>query len=82
MAIPGGTSGGGGGGESSSCIDDVPIKSTAVIAVDSGPPVPVVPGDGEDNRNALLYGIDDNPPWHLSFLLGFQVSLNKIVIFV
>lgn len=25
----------------------------------------------------LLYAVDDVPPWHLSFLLGFQVSTRK-----
>lgn len=25
--------------------------------------------------NGLLYAVDDVPPWHLSFLLGFQVPL-------
>jgi hypothetical protein len=25
------------------------------------------------SRHALLYSVDDVPPWHLSCLLGFQV---------
>jgi len=31
--------------------------------------------DGNNSNNKLLYAVDDNPPWHLSFLLGFQVII-------
>jgi len=27
---------------------------------------------------SLHYGIDDNPPWHICLLLGFQVSNCKL----
>lgn len=27
----------------------------------------------KDNNNKLLYRIDDDPPWLLAMLLGFQV---------
>ena len=29
----------------------------------------------EDEDMKLSYKIDDNPPWHLAFLLGFQVII-------
>ena len=32
----------------------------------------------QTNQNALLYSVDDVPPWHLSCLLGFQVFLKRI----
>lgn len=31
----------------------------------------------QTNQNALLYSVDDVPPWHLSCLLGFQVFFKK-----
>ena len=36
--------------------------------------------DGLTNRNnnALLYSVDDTPPWHLSVILGFQV-MNQLL---
>lgn len=36
------------------------------------------PSEGDNvkkNPNALVYRIDHDPPWPLSFLLGFQVCI-------
>ena len=30
--------------------------------------------DRATSSTGLLYSVDDNPPWHLSLLLGFQVQ--------
>lgn len=31
----------------------------------------------QPHQHALLYSVDDVPPWHLSCLLGFQVNDQK-----
>lgn len=34
---------------------------------------------GEDkNKSAMVYSVDDVPPWHWSIILGFQVNSNLI----
>lgn len=48
----------------------VPSQEDDVISVENGIILHHQPPPADDGSDAVLYGINDKPPWHLSALLG------------